>query len=480
MINEQALLFLLLLFVGWEGERRFGGRSTGAVLCAAASKVGEAGGGLGTGPSPSGVSPSSGGIERGDEEEADDDEHTAWLSSTLGSSTAGSFALRSDGGTFDDYEAQESDKQEEEGEDNSVTPANGEESESEDVEGEEGEDDDDDSLEALLSAPQLEDKRAQSSWVHRFCHTPGHEFFCAVPASFLAEEFNWLGLLSDLAAIDLLLGNLDKGKGTKHHRPPLPWDEAAARRMYGLIHARFIVTQKGLNAMRDKFEQAHFGRCPRLACSGQALLPVGVRDEEEGEDGGEGDEVQDEGEEMMEGPGHGIRNGGINVYCPRCRELYRPADPRHQQLNGAYWGTSFAHLFMLAFPDLFAAPASEEQVRREAARHSPVTTRASATGSRRGKEDAYVPRVFGFRVEGEEEAEEGITRQETDVDKMPLGGPGRGHPPPVPSYRAIQRLPPEGKPFLPLKKQRVIKTRLSFWEISRLLPWPRTKWRRRR
>jgi casein kinase II subunit beta len=39
--------------------------------------------------------------------------------------------------------------------------------------------------------------------------------------------------------------------------------------LYGLIHARFIVTTRGLDAMLKKYRLAEFGRCPRMLCRDQ-------------------------------------------------------------------------------------------------------------------------------------------------------------------------------------------------------------------
>lgn len=37
--------------------------------------------------------------------------------------------------------------------------------------------------------------------------------------------------------------------------------------LYGLVHAWFIVTQKGLQMMKEKFLQGVFGNCPRVLCN---------------------------------------------------------------------------------------------------------------------------------------------------------------------------------------------------------------------
>ena len=76
----------------------------------------------------------------------------------------------------------------------------------------------------------------------------------------------------------------------------------------------------------EKFQSADFGRCPRTYCQGQPVLPVGLSDLP--------------------------RNYSVNVFCPRCQEIYYPRSSKHANIDGAYFGTTFSNLFLLQNPDL--------------------------------------------------------------------------------------------------------------------------------
>ncbi|EFH53548.1 hypothetical protein ARALYDRAFT_905452 [Arabidopsis lyrata subsp. lyrata] len=45
--------------------------------------------------------------------------------------------------------------------------------------------------------------------------------------------------------------------------------ESAAEMLYGMIHARYILTCNRLNSIFIKYNKYDFGRCPKVYCRGQ-------------------------------------------------------------------------------------------------------------------------------------------------------------------------------------------------------------------
>jgi len=166
------------------------------------------------------------------------------------------------------------------------------------------------------------------SWVSWFCSLHGHEFFCEVADEFIEDEFNLTGLNNLVPnyrdALDMIL-DLELDDDT--HEAEV---EASAEILYGLIHQRFILTRQGQHLMLEKYENGDFGYCLRVLCSGTPLLPCGTSDE--------------------------LGVDTVRMYCPCCRDLYQAPSPRFYSLDGAYWGTTFPHLFVMSYPEVAAPP----------------------------------------------------------------------------------------------------------------------------
>lgn len=79
-----------------------------------------------------------------------------------------------------------------------------------------------------------------------------------------------------------------------------------------------------MHAMYEKYRSASFGRCPHVFCQGQPVLPVGLSDLP--------------------------RNYTVNVFCPRCHGLFFPKSTRQANIDGAYFGTTFPHLYLMTHP----------------------------------------------------------------------------------------------------------------------------------
>ncbi|KAL0218591.1 hypothetical protein P9112_004244 [Eukaryota sp. TZLM1-RC] len=185
----------------------------------------------------------------------------------------------------------------------------------------------------------------EPSWIAWFCSLRGNDYFCEIDASYIADDFNLMGLSSIVpnfrAALDIILDRLDVFN--------LPEDKQfqlaeSARLLYGLIHARFIITNMGITKMAAKYDNGDFGMCSRVYCEGQYLLPLGITDT--------------------------IGQASVQLYCARCNRVYRTPTCKHRNADGAFWGTAFPHLFYIVKPQYRPAPSTE----------------------------VYVPKICGFKV----------------------------------------------------------------------------------
>lgn len=165
------------------------------------------------------------------------------------------------------------------------------------------------------------------TWISQFCTQFGHDYFVEVAPEFIEDDFNLTGLGSIVPyyrqALDLIL---DMEPETTVDSNDLPLVEHAAELLYGLIHARYILTKQGLHAMAEKYEDTCFGSCPRYYCDNMNFIPIG----------------------RFDSPGVET----VRLYCPNCNDIYLPNSSRYLNIDGAFFGTSFAGLFMKMFPEI--------------------------------------------------------------------------------------------------------------------------------
>lgn len=178
--------------------------------------------------------------------------------------------------------------------------------------------------------------------------------FCQVERSYIEDGFNLYGLRGCVSnfsdCLDLILDRIGPDDSDDSHLTQ------SACNLYGLIHARYIITAHGLDAMYSKYAANEFGTCPLIQCSNQPVLPVGLKDE--------------------------VGLDSVKVFCPKCQCVYEPPPIRGRNghhsaggtvtVDGASFGTTFPHLFLMTFSNLVPD-------------HLPA-------------DSVYIPRVFGFRL----------------------------------------------------------------------------------
>jgi casein kinase II subunit beta len=174
----------------------------------------------------------------------------------------------------------------------------------------------------------------------------------------------------------------------RHHRmaSDLSIIESSAEMLYGLIHQRFICSRAGIQQMSDKFDQAHFGVCPRTFCDQVRTLPVGLSDI----------------------PGEDT----VKLFCPSCLDVYVPPSSRFQTVDGAFFGRTFGALFLLTFPEYDVSkkgaetlagapggrplPAVHDLEGADVEKINGMNAYNLAPGLGRSK--VYEPKIYGFKV----------------------------------------------------------------------------------
>ncbi len=176
---------------------------------------------------------------------------------------------------------------------------------------------------------------SEDSWIFKFVSAKENRCLARLQDSFLQDKFNYYGIKEKLSSFDeSYLAIVDKAGST---------DAEAEAMLYYLIHQRYIMTKPGLEDIMGKVLNRDFGTCYRIGCRDVPFIPIGVSNE--------------------------LKKSKTKLYCYNCGNLYEPRSSI-KRLDGAAWGTSFAHLLIMMYPYHF------EKIKTE----------------------PYVPRIFGFQI----------------------------------------------------------------------------------
>lgn len=153
----------------------------------------------------------------------------------------------------------------------------------------------------------------------------------------------------------------------------------AASLLYQIVHQRYALSPRGLDALRRRFiiwkyqtvkrnplQPPPYGRCPRASCHGYALVPSGP----------DYPRLSDKG----------YSNNNIDYvecsrpwrYCGSCLQTWRSMSTAESE--GCAWGKSIGPLFHLTFPCFL---------------HATQTSSATRSASNLSDDE---PRVFGYRL----------------------------------------------------------------------------------
>ncbi|ORZ33482.1 casein kinase II, regulatory subunit [Catenaria anguillulae PL171] len=201
---------------------------------------------------------------------------------------------------------------------------------------------------ATLESDLSTSSSAANYWVDEFLLKRGNELFCNVDEDYILDKFNLTGISQEVEwynqAMEIVLDKAELNDYEANTRARLAKNCA---HLYGLIHARFIITQRGLSKMAEKFRRAEFGTCPAPCATMRPSCPL--------------------------------------LYCPRCQDVYHPRSTRHSALDAAYWGTTFPHLLLQSYPMLLDPLGLPD-------------TKEGESGLARSVMETYTPKIFGFRV----------------------------------------------------------------------------------
>lgn len=174
----------------------------------------------------------------------------------------------------------------------------------------------------------------ERSWITQHCMRKGYNFYSRIPEEFIEDSFNLTGLIEmvpyyEQALLIVLDGKYNNIVANRMNRlaPTAEAVERSAQILYGLVHARYVMTAEGIASIRSRYLNREYGRCPRVFCDGANVLPIGLADN--------------------------MNVDTVKVFCPQCNDVY---ESKMCLLDGAYFGTGLPHMLFMIHPELRPKP----------------------------------------------------------------------------------------------------------------------------
>ncbi|XP_003246765.1 casein kinase II subunit beta-like [Acyrthosiphon pisum] len=164
-----------------------------------------------------------------------------------------------------------------------------------------------------------------STWIKRLLNKPENAFMCMVDMSYIQDKFNLVGLENTLpdyeSALRVVLDDAPLSCAATNTA-----SRSAAELVYGLVHARYVMTPRGVAKILEKYMAGCFGHCPRENCKRSAVLPIGLCDI--------------------------VGENTVRIFCPRCMDVYiPPSGVKGAAVDGAYFGTGLPHMVLMTRPE---------------------------------------------------------------------------------------------------------------------------------
>lgn len=164
-------------------------------------------------------------------------------------------------------------------------------------------------------------------WIDSYLSSAKGKILAKIDEEFIENTFNITGLKPKIKyftpAYELIKRNTTVSAHGKIDQKRI---EADSELLYGLIHARFLLTKNGMQQMYEKYQKKLFQECPRVYCKDVQCIPYGISEE--------------------------IGVEKIKMFCPSCQDIYEVEDNDIKDLDGSCYGPSWVHMFLQKYPSI--------------------------------------------------------------------------------------------------------------------------------